>query len=114
MVSGSAEDGRLRSWLSAAEPVNVSVIVWAEFLCGPLDSTHADLATALFPAPDAFLAEDGRAAALLFNQTGRRRGSLNDCMIAAAAIRRDAALATNNVTDFRRFEPLGLRLVVVP
>ena len=50
-------------------------------------------------------------AAGLFNETGRRRGSLNDCMIAAAALADDAPIATMNVVDFRRFEKSGLKLV---
>jgi predicted nucleic acid-binding protein len=58
-----------------------------------------------------FLADDARAAADLSNQTGRRRGTLIDCMIAAIALRLDASIMTSNPADFRRFEPFGLRLV---
>jgi len=46
----------------------------------------------------------------LFNQTGRCRQLRVDAMIAAAAISRNAPLATNNTTYFARFTPLGLRL----
>ena len=43
-------------------------------------------------------------------ETGRRSGSLLDCVIAATAISRDEEPATANRKDFRRFEAHGLRL----
>ena len=70
-----------------------------------------ELARQVIDEPVPLLAVDAGTSARLFNLTGRRRGSLNDCMIAAIALRVDASVATTNVTDFRRFEPAGLRIV---
>jgi predicted nucleic acid-binding protein len=98
----------LRRWIGEGADLAVSAMVWTEFLCGPLDTSHLASATTLFGEPVPFSAEDAVPAAELFNQSGRRRGSLLDCMIAAVAIRRKAKLATANRPDFQRFH--GLRL----
>jgi predicted nucleic acid-binding protein len=107
---GSAEDRRLRRWLSEGEPIGISAIGWTEFLCGPVEARDVALAGQVLDEPISFLAVDARSAVRLFNLTGRRRGSLNDCMIAAIALRVDASVATTNVADFARFEPAGLRI----
>lgn len=111
LVPGSAQDVRLREWLCAGETLQVNVIVWAEFLCGPVTPDHIRMATQLFPHPEVLLPEDAVRGAQLYNATGRRRGSLADCLIAATCLRLNAAIATDNVADFRPFEPLGLRVI---
>ena len=110
LVRGSAEDAQFREWLVAEQKVTINVIVWAEFLCGPVSDEDVRLASALFPQPEPVLADDSVRAAQLYNATGRRRGSLADCLIAATSIRLNTELATKNLDDFRSFEPMGLRL----
>lgn len=106
----TAEARKLRAWIRARENVVVSAIAWTEFLCGPLSTFAVEEAAELLGEPLAFDAIDAILAAELFNASGRRRGTLLDCMIAALAIRHDARLATNNVTDFQRFSAQGLNL----
>ncbi len=91
----------------------MSAIAWAELLCGPVEAGHLDLAGRVVSERVPFLEEDALLSARLFNESGRRRGSLMDCMIAASALRATAALATANVSDFRRFAAHGLALLEV-
>jgi predicted nucleic acid-binding protein len=107
----TAESRQVSQWLSSGETVGLSVVTWAEFLCGPLTPGQAAIASAAFPDPIDLIPEDAARAAELFNANGRRRGSLADCLIAATCLRLGAAIATNNLHDFKRFVPLGLRVV---
>jgi predicted nucleic acid-binding protein len=108
LKASSGEDRQLRRWMADGVKLGMSAIGWAEFLCGPLDQRQLALAAAMVGEPEPFVVEDSIQAAELFNHSGRRRGSLLDCMIAATAIRVGASLATANRDDFRRFS--GLRL----
>jgi predicted nucleic acid-binding protein len=101
---------QFRRWLAVGEPVTLSAIVWTEFLCGPVTAEQIAIAAGLFPNPEPFLSQDSRVAAEWFNRTGRRRGSLTDCMVAAVAYRVGARLATENIADFKPFAALGLEL----
>jgi predicted nucleic acid-binding protein len=58
-----------------------------------------------------FLEEDSILAARLYNESGRRRGTLADCMIAATSLRLKAPIATVNPSDFSRFEDAGLTVL---
>ena len=111
---GSPEDRQLREWLTRGEPVGISAVSWAEFLCGRVERDVVELAARVVSEPVALLADDAGVAATLFDLGGRRRGSLNDCMIAATALRASASLATTNLPDFRRFEPAGLLVIGAP
>ncbi len=107
---GSPEDRKLRSWLQDGEILSISAVAWAELLCGPLTPPEMELAAGIVQQRHDFTPEHAPIAARLFNESGRRRGSLIDCMIAAAALADSALIATANEADFRRFEESGLRL----
>lgn len=104
----SPASGQFRVWLKADEEIRISTLVWAEYLCGPLQAERIEAADVLFPVKESFLSEDAQLAARLFNASGRRRGSMIDCMIAATALRCRARLATLNRKDFQMFAEFGL------
>lgn len=105
LVPGSKEDTRLRAWLGAGQLPSMSSVAWAEFLCGPLDADHVEIASRIVEHRIPFTEDDASLAAELFNRAGRKRQHFRDCMIAATALRHDAAIATTNPTDF---ESLGV------
>jgi predicted nucleic acid-binding protein len=110
LIPGTPQDERVRRWLGTGEGIAMSAVAWAEFLCGPISERLLALAERVVTERVPLLEEDAALAATLFNSSGRRRGSLPDCLIAATAIRIAAPLATTNLSDFRRFEISGLRL----
>ena len=110
LVAGSDQDSALRRMMRAGDDIAISAIAWAEFQCGPVSAAAIDVARHLLGDAVAFTAEDAAVAAALFNETGRRRGTLIDCMIAGSCINAGAAIATANPADFRRFEKFGLSL----
>jgi len=87
-------------------------VAWHEYIRGPLKAVDHDRALRVIESRIHSLERtDAEFAASLFNQSGRRRGSTADCLIAAVAIHHDAELLTNNRSDFDLFVPHGLRLV---
>lgn len=109
LVEGSPEFRALDAWLGAKRAVAMSTLAWGEFLCGPLLLEDEELASRVTRKRVPLGAEEAAEAARLFNVTGRRRGSFQDCIVAASAIRAGAALATTD-HDFDRFVPEGLKL----
>ena len=107
---GSREDARVREWLMANESLAMSTVAWAEFLCGPVDDATRAAASVVVERQCPFTSEMAGMAAMLFNGAGRRRGSMVDCMIAAAALAEGAPVATSNPSDFNRFASFGLNL----
>lgn len=110
LVRGTTEDQCIRRWLRAGEELGMCTVAWTEFLCGPLDDAQVRLATRVIGERPAFTEADAKLAADLFNRSGRRRGSLMDCMIGATAIGAGVPLATTNIKDFERFVEHGLQL----
>ena len=110
LAAGSAQDTALRRWLEEGRRLAISAVAWTEFLCGPLSANVTELAARLVSEVVPLDERDAETAAALFNDTGRRRGSLVDCLIAATAIRHDAPLAAADTNDFARFAALGLEL----
>jgi len=111
LVRGTPEDTLFREWLLTGESLSMSAIAWAEFLCGPVENVDAKLAAELIGERTAFTEDQAATAARLFNESGRRRGSLVDCMIAAAALSDHAPLATANAADFAKLKRSGVSVL---
>jgi len=112
LVSGFTQALAIDQWLVSGQSLATSAVPWSEFLNGPVTQVEiiqvgAVLESRIIP----FGRPEAQIAANLFNQSGRRRGSRFDCLIAATAISNQAALATANLSDFKPFAPLGLKLV---
>lgn len=112
LIQGTTQDRALRRWIAADETLVMSAIAWTEFQCGPLHPAELATAAALIDHHRDFTREDAESAARLFNDSGRRRGSLVDCMIAAAALADDAPVATANRADFERLQSFGVAIAV--
>ena len=110
LIQGTPEDRALRRWILDGETLAVTAMAWAEFQSGPLHAAELATAAALIDHHRDFTREDAESAARLFNESGRRRGSLIDCMIAATALADEATVATANPTDFERLQPFGVTI----
>ncbi|MDE0100954.1 MAG: hypothetical protein OXN89_01105 [Bryobacterales bacterium] len=88
----------------------MSTVAWAELMCGPMERAEKELALQVEDGHRDLTLEHAGIAVRLFNESGRRRGLLPDCLIAAAAIHDGTGLARANLSDFRRFETVGLKL----
>lgn len=105
----------VKKWLQEGQILTVSSVAWSEFLNGPHTLTQKDAVRAILQGGIRSFEEDqAEQASRLFHQTGRRRGSHADCMIAAAALCSREPVATRNISDFERFIPYGLQLERIP
>lgn len=110
LIPGTPEETKLRGWLGEGTVLAMSSVAWAEFLCGPLGSIDRELADRFIERRRDFTSDQAALAARLFNESGRRRAMIIDCMIGAAALADDAPVATSNEGDFSRFAAAGLEL----
>ena len=115
LVKDSSQAADVDGWLAAGQPLAASAIAWTEFLNGPVTPLEVSRAEAVlggriipFGQAEAVLAAD------LFNKSGRRRGSRFDCLVAATALLAQAEVATVNQSDFKPFQPHGLKLASTP
>jgi predicted nucleic acid-binding protein len=98
--------------VKSAAQASTCAIAWHEYVRGPLlDKDRTRALRIIENRIHALGLKDAELAATLFNQTGRRKGSSADCLIAAVAIRIKAEFLTWNLEDFRLFIPHGLRLI---
>lgn len=105
----------VKKWLEEGEVLTASAVAWSEFLNGPHTLSQKDAVRAVLAGGVRPFDEDhAEQASRLFHQTGRRRGSHADCMIAAAALCSREPVATRNISDFERFIPYGLLLERIP
>ncbi len=111
LIPDSAENRKLREWIASGATLVISAVAWAEFLCGPLTADELQLAARVVGPPQDFTSRHATIAARLFNTSGRRRGTMVDCMIAAVALGASSQFATANEDDFSRFTEQGLQLV---
>ena len=103
---GSPEDRKLRAWIGAGETHEHGRLGGVPVLSDDLGcqrQLRSSDSTVTSPRITRRLPP--------VYSTGRRRGSLIDCMVAAVALADGAPIATENVADFRRFEDFGLKVV---
>ena len=114
VTSGSPHIATIRTWLEDGEHLGTSAIAWSEFCNGPHSAAQKDAVFAILETRvTAFTREQAEEASRLFHQTGRRRGSHADCMIAAAGMAAGVPVATRNIKDFERFVPFGVKVRAV-
>ncbi len=114
LVKDSEVARQVDGWLAAGQSLAASAMAWTEFLSGPVTPTEVTRVEAVIQSRVMpFGRAEAALAADLFNQTGRRRGSRFDCLIAATAVLAQADIATANQSDFKPFIPHGLKLAAV-
>jgi predicted nucleic acid-binding protein len=109
LVTGSTEEAKLMYWFETGQTIGMSSVAWGEFLCGPLGAPEESAARQLGLVIEPVLPVDAEFAARMFNLTGRRSRSFQDCLIGAVAIRTRSQFATLNLSDFAPLIAHGLK-----
>lgn len=111
LIASTPQAADLQRWLTEGEAISTSAVAWMEFVTGPVSPDLVTAARQIIQGRILPLGvEEAELAASLFNDLGRKRALRYDCLIAAAAIRAGARLATANHVDFALFTPHGLQL----
>ena len=110
LVPFSVEALALRTWLRQGRAIAMSAVSWGEFLCGPLADEERALALRIVLRHIPVGTAEANEAVRLFHATGRKRGSYQDCLVAATALGAEAELATANQDVFAPFEAYGVML----
>ena len=98
-------------WYRSGETLVTAMPAWYEFVCGPLTGSQEAALRGFLSTILPFEEEQARAAAYLFNESGRKRHLKVDAMIAGCALVAHAKVATDNEDDFANFEAGGLELI---
>lgn len=114
MDPGSPEYRKMRAWIRKGETFSMSEVAWAAYLRGPLTEPEIESAAEIVDRYEDFRLEYASVAARLFNESGRRRGSLANCMIAATALGARAPSRRATPLTLVAFENSASRLPELP
>jgi|GEM_PF-705902 len=81
LVPGSPAALKIDGWISATEPLGMSAVAWGEFLRSPITPAAESAAREVVATLDSLLPRMPNWPPNSFNQTGRRSGSFQDCLI---------------------------------
>jgi len=112
LIKDSQEASWILQWMKTDQRFVTSSLCWYEFLCGPVNDQQIALVSNIIEKNFADVTQaTSTIAAKLWNSIGRNRNHRFDSLIAASAIEHNFELATSNLTDFKLFQPYGLKLV---
>lgn len=114
LVADSPESVRTLAWYQAGVHLCTSSLNWYEFLCGPVDDDGIRIVQSLLQdrvLP--FTIDHAAEAARLFAATDCKQELRGIIMVATAAIKANAELATADIEAYSRFRRFGLSLAEI-